>query len=89
MSKIIENIPELCLLCKGKKICPCGNNNCENLLSLDLSSFNTENVVDMSLMFSSCTNLYSFDSSQFNMKNVNDKTTDYENRVLCCLSSFS
>ena len=39
---------------------------CENLYKLDLSSFNTNNVTDMSYMFSYCENLSELNLSSFN-----------------------
>ena len=45
---------------------------CENLISVDLAGFNTENVMDMSSMFSSCSRLTSLDLSSFNTANVSD-----------------
>ncbi|MBS7408282.1 MAG: BspA family leucine-rich repeat surface protein, partial [Prevotellamassilia sp.] len=45
---------------------------CSGLTSLDLSSFNTANVTDMSLMFSYCSGLTSLDLSNFNTANVQD-----------------
>ncbi|MBQ6433014.1 MAG: BspA family leucine-rich repeat surface protein [Bacteroidaceae bacterium] len=44
--------------------------NCQNLTSLNLSSFNTDNVTNMSYMFASCYNLRSLDLSSFNTDNV-------------------
>ena len=46
--------------------------NCRSLISLDLSSFNTTNVNNMSYMFSYCRSLISLDLSSFNTTNVND-----------------
>ena len=44
---------------------------CKNLCSLDLSSFNTDNVTNMSHMFYDCYEfLHSLDLSSFNTKNV-------------------
>ena len=43
---------------------------CENLINLDLSNFNTNNVIDMSYMFYKCENLINIDLSGFNTKNV-------------------
>ena len=47
-------------------------NGCENLISLDLSSFNTTNVNDMGWMFSNCTSLISLDLSSIKTNNVNE-----------------
>ena len=46
--------------------------NCENLTSLDVSNFNTQNVTDMSAMFNECSNLTSLDVSKFDTKNITD-----------------
>ena len=43
---------------------------CRSLTSLDLSSFNTSNVTDMSGMFSGCSSLTSLDLSNFNTSKV-------------------
>ena len=43
---------------------------CNNLVKVDLSSFNTQNVTDMSRMFGSCIRLYKLDLSSFNTQNV-------------------
>ena len=45
---------------------------CSSLNSIDLSSFNTTNVKDMSGMFSYCYSLKSIDLSSFNTTNVNN-----------------
>ena len=44
--------------------------NCKNLISIDLSNFNTSYVEDMKWMFANCTNLTELDLSNFNTKNV-------------------
>ena len=44
---------------------------CQNLTSIDVSNFNTENVVRMNNMFYSCYSLTSLDLSSFNTKKVN------------------
>ena len=44
--------------------------NCESLESIDLSSFNTNNVTNMSYMFYNCESLESLDLSSFNTNNV-------------------
>ena len=41
-----------------------------SLTSIDLSSFNTQNVADMSYMFNGCASLTSIDISNFNTQNV-------------------
>ena len=45
---------------------------CSSLKSIDLSSFNTTNVKDMSCMFGECSSLESIDLSSFNTTNVNN-----------------
>ena len=45
---------------------------CSSLESIDLSSFNTTNVNNMSGMFSNCSSLKSIDLSSFNTTNVKD-----------------
>ena len=50
--------------------------NCSNLTSLDLSSFNTSNVMDMSSMFNSCSNLTYLDIRNFYFtKVISDSNT--------------
>lgn len=44
---------------------------CSSLTSLDLSSFNTENITTMSYMFRNCSSLTNLDLSNFNTNNVN------------------
>ena len=44
--------------------------NCESLTQLDLSNFNTSNVVNMSEMFSDCLNLMQLDLSNFDTSQV-------------------
>ena len=55
---------------------------CRNLTSIDLGSFNTENVTDMSNMFASCSALKSLNLSHFKTQNV----TDMRNMFLECKS---
>ena len=45
---------------------------CKCLTSLNLSSFNTNNVIDMSYMFSGCSSLTNLDVSNFKTDNVTD-----------------
>ena len=45
---------------------------CSNLYSLDLSSFNADNVIDMSYMFSCCSSFNSLNIYSFNTKDVTD-----------------
>jgi len=54
---------------------------CYNLRSLDLSSFNTSAVTDMSYMFYDCINLITLDLSNFDTSKVN---TMYEMFCYCC-----
>ena len=44
--------------------------NCENIVNIDLFSFDTKNVLDMSEMFSGCSCLENIDLSSFDTKNV-------------------
>lgn len=44
--------------------------NCNNLTSIDASSFDTSNVTDMSKMFYNCSNLTTLDLSGWNTENV-------------------
>ena len=46
--------------------------NCCSLKELDLSSFNTTKVNDMSSMFCNCSSLISLDLSSFNTSHVNE-----------------
>lgn len=48
--------------------------NCSDLISLDLSNFDTSKVEDMHSMFEDCSNLTSLDVSNFNTSNVKDMT---------------
>ena len=45
---------------------------CSNLTNIDLSSFNTVNVNDMSNMFLECSKLTNINLSSFNTRNVTD-----------------
>ena len=47
-------------------------NECSSLTSLNLSNFNTNNVIDMHDMFSYCSSLTFLNLSNFNTNNVND-----------------
>ena len=47
---------------------------CESLISLDLSNFNTKNVTNMNFMFSNCSLLISLDLSNFNTQKVINKS---------------
>ena len=43
---------------------------CSNLIKLNLSSFNTQNVLDMGEMFNGCKNLKYLDLSNFDTENA-------------------
>ena len=45
---------------------------CNSLISLDLSNFNTQNVTNMYCMFNGCSSLNSIDVTKFNIQNVSD-----------------
>lgn len=45
---------------------------CNNITSLDLSSFDTSNVIDMSYMFNNCESLTELDVSHFDTSKVTD-----------------
>ena len=45
---------------------------CSSLTSLNLSNFNTNNVIDMSYMFCDCSSLTSLNLFNFNTNNVKD-----------------
>ncbi|PHU38057.1 InlB B-repeat-containing protein, partial [Agathobacter ruminis] len=47
---------------------------CSNLTKLDLSSFDTSNVTDMSYMFYNCSKLVDLNDSSFDMSNVTNDT---------------
>ena len=54
--------------------------NCINLESLDLSSFNTNNVTDMTEMFSGCSSLKNLKfSDSFNTSNVQNMSKMFQN----------
>ena len=48
---------------------------CYSLVSLDLSNFNTQNVIDISCMFSGCRSLTNLNLSNFNTQNVTDMSS--------------
>ncbi|MGL9971277.1 hypothetical protein IGI80_002205 [Enterococcus sp. DIV1420a] len=48
--------------------------NCTSLTSLNVTSFDTSKVEDMTNMFRNCKSLTSLDLSSFNMMNVTDMT---------------
>ena len=45
---------------------------CDKLLSIDLSNFNTNNVTNMEYMFCRCSSLTSLNLSNFNTNNVEE-----------------
>ena len=47
-------------------------NFCESLRNINLSNFNTQNVIDMSRMFGDCVLLRNINLSNFNTQNVTD-----------------
>ena len=47
---------------------------CNSLINIDLSKFDSQNVNDMRYMFSGCSSLKNIDLSYFNTKNVIDMT---------------
>ena len=53
----------------------CMFRDCSSLISIDLSSFNTTNVNNMSSMFDGCSSLKSIDLSSFNTTNVKDMSS--------------
>ena len=64
---------------------------CEDLTSLDLSSFNTANVENMSFMFDECSSLTSLNLSSFNTANVTSMSymfSDCSSLTSFNLSSF-
>ena len=66
-------------------------NGCENLTSLNLSSFNTANVTEMRAMFRKCRALTALDLSSFNISKVTDMSCMFaedENLVDLNISSF-
>jgi len=64
---------------------------CRNIINIDLSSFDTKNVTDMSSMFSGCSNLTNINLSSFDTKNVTDMSSMFSgcsNLTNINLSSF-
>ena len=64
---------------------------CENLINIDLTSFDTSIVTDMSEMFRACSNLTNLDLSSFNTLNVTDMNKMFngcKNLTNINLSSF-
>ena len=66
--------------------------NSSYLTNIDLSSFNTKNVINMYCMFYSCSNLTNIDLSSFNTQNVNNMRSMFDgcsNLTNIDLSSFN
>jgi len=64
---------------------------CNNLINIDFSSFDSKNVTDMSYMFNDCKNLIKLDFSSFDTKNVTDMSYMFngcKNLINLDLSSF-
>ena len=59
-------------------------NGCNNIISLNLSNFNTQNVTDMSYMFYCCSSLSYLDLSNFNTQNVTYMSSMFDG----CISLF-
>ena len=65
--------------------------NCKSITSIDLSLFNTSEVVDMAYMFSGCINLYSINLTSFNtsrVKGMSNMFSECRNLNSIDLSSF-
>ena len=88
-----EGLYEIQLNIKKKmKNCCCLFYGLKNLQSLDLSSFKTQNVTNMSYMFYDCINLQSLDLSSFKTQNVTNMSymfCDCRNLQSLDLSSFN
>ena len=60
---------------------------CESLISLNLSNFNTQNVTNMNYMFYNCNSLISLYLSNFNTQNVTNMNYMFYNCIsLICLN---
>jgi len=55
---------------------------CKSLTNIDLSNFNTQNVINMVSMFSWCNSLKNIDLSNFNTQNVTNMNFMFN----CCES---
>jgi len=53
--------------------------NCSSLENLNLSNFNTENVISMEYMFANCEYLQNLDISNFNLTNCNNTDSMFDN----------
>ena len=66
--------------------------NCKNIIDIDFSKFNTENVTDMKYMFHGCSGLKSLNLSTFNTQNVTNMGSMFRecsNLTTVNLSSFN
>ena len=52
---------------------------CSSLTTLDVSKFDTKNVIDMGGMFYNCSSLTTLDVSKFDTKNVTDMNSMFYN----------
>ena len=52
---------------------------CKNIINIDLSSFNSKNVTNMSFMFYDCINLEKINLSSFDTKNVTNMESMFDN----------
>ena len=59
--------------------------NCKSLISLDISNFNTENVIYMYGIFGSYESLFSFNVSNFNTNKMNSIMCIFEIVILFSL----
>ena len=69
----VKNLNEIKVIFKFKKLLTNASHlftGCSSIKSIDLSSFNTNNVKNMNFMFEGCTSLESIDLSSINTKNV-------------------
>ncbi len=75
--------PALNGLYKGKKVVSMNQMfyDCSNIITLDLSEFNTSNVFDMERMFIGCTSLTSVNLSSFNTEKLVYASKMFENCV--------
>ena len=64
-------------------------NACYSLKSLELSSFDTSNVTDMSNMFGLCESLATLDLSNFNTSNLSDKASLFSSCYLLTSVDFT
>ena len=65
---------------------------CENLIKVNFTSFNTQNITGMSSMFCGCANLIKVDLSTFNTRNIRDMSylfSGCENLTEVDISSFN